>query len=305
MLAVILIGGKGTRLQPFTHNTPKPLLPVLNKPCLLYQFEILKKYGIRDVVLCASSSGESLSRPIAQGRRLGLRPRLIREKAPLGTAGALKNAERLLDSRNTTLALNGDILQDLDIGAFLKFHQRSRAVASIALTRVKDPTRYGLVKTDAAGRVREFLEKPSWEQAAGINSINAGAYLFEPSLLKLIPADSSYSLERSVFPRLLENNGRLFGFISRGYWIDIGTPESYLRAHLEMMDRQKQPLLIGRGSVVGASVLFSGNVCVGPRCRIGKGAQLADCVVLEGTVINDGAKLKRCVVGGLHCVGPL
>ena len=305
MIAAILIGGKGTRLHPFTQETPKPLLPVLNKPCLLYQLEILKAHGIRDVVLCAASSGEPLTRQLGFGRKLGLRLRLIREKTPLGTAGALKNAEPLLASRGPALVLNGDILQDLNITAFLKFHRRNRAQATLALTRVKDARPYGLVKIDAAGQVRQFLEKPSLSQITKAAAVNAGAYLFEPSVFKLIPAAVACSLERSTLPQLLENRSRVFGYLSAGYWIDIGTPESYLQAHLEMMERQKRPLLIGRGCVIGDCVRFSGHVCVGPRCRIGKGAELDNCVVWADTTIDEGARLERCVVNSEHCVGPL
>lgn len=327
MKAVILIGGMGTRLRPFTLDTPKPLLPVLNKPFLHYQFEILRRHGIREVVLCAAYRSEVFRKALGSGRSLGLRLEFVHEKNPLGTGGAVKNAEALLRGGEPVLVLNGDVLNTLDIAGFLRFHRRNRAEVTIALTRVKDPTLYGLVLTDESGRVRKFLEKPSWDEIES-NTINAGAYLFEPSVLGLIPRGTPYSLERALFPLLLQTNGRIFGHVTAGYWIDIGTVERYLQVHLDILGgrtpfkpeaarrrlglllgpgarlgRELTPspdggkVLIGPGTVVRDFARFSGNVCVGPRCKIGRGASLSDCVVLEDTRIGDGARLERCVVG--------
>jgi NDP-sugar pyrophosphorylase family protein len=327
MIAVILTGGLGTRLRPFTCDTPKPLLPVLNKPLLHYQFEILKKHGIKKVVLCTSYRSEVFHRALGDGRSLGLSLSYVTEKHPLGTGGALKNAEGLLRGHRTALALNGDILNALDISAFRSFHNGKRADLSISLTRVKDPTLYGLVKTGNDGRIHQFLEKPSWDEINS-NTINAGAYLFETSLLDHIPPKTPYSLERSLFPLLLQRRRRLFSLVSGGYWIDIGTIENYLQAHLDILgglapfkpesSQKRGGLLLGRKVRLGKEltltpadgrvmlgektcvedfVRFSGRVCVGPRCIIGRGASLSDCVVLEGTRVGDGARLEKCVVG--------
>ncbi|MBI4375808.1 MAG: NDP-sugar synthase [Elusimicrobia bacterium] len=325
MIALILIGGLGTRLRPFTCRTPKPLLPLLNKPFLQYQFDLLKAHGIRETVLCTSYRAEDFRK--LDPKMTGVRLRFIHEKSPLGTGGAVKNAEGLLRGGEPVLIMNGDILHALDIRGFLKSHQNRRAEVSIALTRVKDPTLYGLVQTDESGRITRFLEKPSWDEIES-NTINAGAYIFEPQVLELMPAGIPYSLERALFPKLLEDGRHVFGFVSQGYWMDIGTLESYLQVHLDILGG-KTPfapraasrktglllekgvklgreltlgsngdrVLVGRGTVIGDFARFSGNVCIGSQCRIGKGALLSECVVLEGTIIGDGARLERCLVG--------
>lgn len=323
MQSVILIGGKGTRLRPFTSDTPKPLLPLINRPFLEYQFDILRKHGIREAILCTSYRTKDFKSVL--GTRSGsLKLTYVPETRPLGTAGALKNAERHI--KGTVLVLNGDILNHLDITGFLANHKKNRAEASIALTRVKDPTIYGLVETGKSGLIAKFLEKPSWDEIE-TNTINAGAYLFEPGLLGLIPKGVTYSLERSLFPQLLHEGRRFFGFVSPGYWMDIGTIEKYLQAHIDILSgaapfrpkgRLKAGIWTGKGvrlgrelsfpadsgnlvlgdkTVVGDFARFSGRVCVAPHCVIGKGALLEDSVILEGTRVGEGATLRRCVIG--------
>ncbi|MBI5882402.1 MAG: NDP-sugar synthase [Elusimicrobia bacterium] len=341
MLAIILIGGQGTRLRPFTCSRPKPLLPLVNRPFLEYQFDTLKAHGIKDVVLCTSYLPGQFKRVFGDGRKHGLRLSYVHEVRPLGTGGAVRNCARLV--AGTFLVFNGDILSGIDLTAFLGAHGRGRAEASIALTRVKDPTLYGLVETEPDGRVRSFLEKPSWDEIR-TNTINAGAYVFEPGILDLIPEGVAYSLERGLFPRLLELRRRVVGWVSPGYWMDIGTVEKYLQAHLDILSglalgrkapggagrvplagssgrgRNARPpvkscgrrvrlgrgitwpepggtAVLGDGTSVNDFVRFSGHVCVGPGCVIGRGAMLEDCVVLERTRVGPGASLKRCVVG--------
>ncbi len=323
MRAVILIGGMGTRLRPFTLETPKPLLPVLNRPFLEYQFQVLSRHGVKEVALCASYRADTFRRAFGTGRQHGLRISYVHERIPLGTGGAVKNAESLLSG--TTLVLNGDVLNAFDIGAFLKFHRARRAEISIALTRVKDPTCYGLVFTDDKGMVRRFLEKPSWDEVT-TNSVNAGAYLFEPSVLNHIPQGKPYSLERGLFPERLAAGARIAGYVSPGYWIDIGSVEMYLQVHLDLLQGRAPftpgprarvfknadgaRVMAGAGTTAGPFVRFSGAVSLGASVRIGRGAQLADCVVLDGALIGDGARLERCVIGprariGTHAVlGP-
>ena len=317
MKAAILIGGQGTRLRPFTLESPKPLPPVLNRPFLEYQFRVLKAHGVREAVLCVSYRAEDFKRVFGDGRRLGLKLSYMREKMPLGTGGAVKNAEALL-GRGTSLILNGDVLNAFDIRAFLRFHRAKKAEISIALTRVKDPTLYGLVLTDMEGCVRRFLEKPSWDEVE-TNTINAGAYLFEPSVFAHIPVGKTYSLERGLFPERLVAGAKLGGWVAPGYWIDIGTVEKYLQVHLDLIEG-RTPFSLGPGAkplrnADGAKVVagpgvkvapfarFSGAVSLGRGVRIGKGAQLSDCVVLDGAEIGDGARLERCVVGARAHMG--
>ncbi|OGS40050.1 MAG: hypothetical protein A2506_13225 [Elusimicrobia bacterium RIFOXYD12_FULL_66_9] len=317
MKAAILIGGQGTRLRPFTLESPKPLLPVLNRPFLEYQFRVLKAHGVREAMLCVSYRAEDFKRAFGDGRRLGLKLSYARERLPLGTGGAVKNAEKFL-SRGTSLILNGDVLNAFDLRAFLKFHRAKKAEISIALTRVKDPTLYGLVLTDMEGCVRRFLEKPSWDEVE-TNTINAGAYLFEPSVFSHIPAGKTYSLERGLFPERLADGAKMGGWVAPGYWIDIGTVEKYLQVHLDLLggrtpfapgpgakplqNTEGAKVVAGPGIKVAPFARFSGSVSLGRRVRIGKGAQLSDCVVLDGAVIGDGARLERCVVGANARVG--
>lgn len=330
MQALILTGGLGTRLRPFTLDTPKPLLPVANRPFLLHQFDLLRRHGIREVTLATAYRPEKFRSMFAGGAKLGLNLRYAREKTPLGTGGAVWNA--VGTPASTLLVLNGDVLHDLDLRAFLARHRNAHAEASIALTRVKDPTLFGLVETDGTGRILRFLEKPSQDEIT-CDTINAGAYLFEPSALGLIPAGVPYSLERGLFPRLLQEGRRMHGFLLEGYWTDIGTVDKYLQVNLDALSGasplalpktgQKGALLLEKGARlgkgvaheeggrtllgadcrVGEGVRFSGSVCVGARSRIGRGACLRDCVLLERSVIGEGARLERCIIGRESRVG--
>ncbi len=317
MKAAILIGGRGTRLRPFTLDAPKPLLPVLNRPFLEYQFQVLRAHGVREAVLCTSYRASDFRRVFGDGRRLGLKLRYARERLPLGTGGALKNAEPFLRD-GTALVLNGDVLNAFDLSAFLRFHRSRRAEISIALTRVKDPTQYGLVLTDDKGRVRRFLEKPSWDEVES-NAINAGAYLFEPGAFDHIPPGKTYSLERGLFPERLAAGATLAGWIAPGYWIDIGTVDKYLQVHLDILEgrapfkpgESARPLkglsparvVSGPGVRIAPFARFGGAVSLGRGVSVGRGAQLSDCVVLDGVRIGDGARLERCVVGARARVG--
>lgn len=315
MQAVILIGGMGTRLRPFTLHTPKPLLPVLNRPFLEYQFRILRRYGIKEVILCTSYRAEVFRRALGAAAQ-GLKLSYVHESRPMGTGGALKNAEPLL--KGAALVLNGDVLNALDVAAFRKFHAARKAEISIALTRVKDPTLYGLVITDERGYVRRFLEKPSWDEVE-TNTVSAGGYLFEPGALAHIPKGKAYSLERGLFPERLAEGAKIAGWVTPGYWIDIGTVGKYLQVHLDILagrtpfkPGKSARLLSGHeGAVVAAGpgtkiapfARFAGAVSLGARVVVGKGALLADCVVLDGARVGDGARLDRCVVGPASRVG--
>jgi NDP-sugar pyrophosphorylase family protein len=236
------------------------------------------------------------------------------------------------DIDRTLLVLNGDVLSDLDVRAFLRSHRKRRAAASIALARVKDPTLYGLVETAPNGRILRFLEKPTWDEVT-CNTINAGAYLFEPSAIARIPPGVPYSLERGLFPSLRGAGLTFYGFVTSGYWMDIGTVEKYLQVHLDILagivpfDARglrrrgrflvgkgarlspdashdgKGRVLIGEGARIASSVQFSGSACIGPRCSVERGASLSDCLVLGGVRIGEGARLKGCVIGRGCVVG--
>lgn len=328
MKALILIGGYGTRLRPFTLKTPKPLLPLVNRPFIEYQLEAIHAAGIRDVVLSIAYHPEVFREALGDGRRYGLRFHFAEEKTPLGTGGAVKNAEAYLDE--PTVIFNGDILTDLDLKSLIRFHKDNEAELTITLTRVKDPTAYGLVETADGGRIKRFLEKPAWDEVT-TNTVNAGTYIFDPKILGWIPPGIAYSLERGLFPNLLQGGHRLFGYVHKGYWMDIGTVEKYLQAHMDVLEGRlhfapdghksgttwtapgghigKEVSFEGK-SVLGARtkvadfVRFAGSVVVGPDCEIAQGAALANCIVLAGTRIGEGAKLEGCVVGTNSKVEP-
>jgi len=287
--AVILSGGLGTRLRPLTLGTPKPLLPLANRPFLLYQLANLRRHGIREAVLATAYRPLDFKRALGDGRGLGMRLRYVHERVPLGTGGGVGNARRFLDGR--TLVLNGDVLQSLDVTSLVRSHERARADVSITLVKVPDPRNYGLVVTDKTGRVERFLEKPR-SRRLPCDTINAGAYIFEPRILDLIPPRTVFSLERELFPRLVRDGARVFGWITRGYWLDIGTVGKYLQANRDILSG-KAPFKPARSARVDPGR----GVCLGEGCSVAEGAVLEDCVVLEGSSIGPRARLSGCVIG--------
>lgn len=314
MIAVILIGGLGARLRAFTRRTPKPLLPVLNKPFLRYQLEHLRACGVREAVLCTSYRSEAFKRELSRGGH-DLKIRFVHERTPMGTGGALKNAEPLLKNRDPVLVLNGDVLNTTDLRRYAAFHKKNKAELSLSITRVSDPTAYGLVRLDGNGLVQNFVEKPSADEVE-TNTINAGAYLINPSLLALIPSTRPSSLERDLFPRLIREERRVFGYLTHTYWIDIGTAERYLQVHLDILagrtaikPKGLKPTLdggralIGEGTALNPTARLSGCVSIGRRCRVGRGALLKDCVLMDGARVGDGARVERCVIGPYCVVG--
>lgn len=311
MKAIILIGGLGTRLRPLTCNTPKPLLPVVNKPFLLYQIELIKKYGIRDIVLCMAYLPAEFKKYFGDGRKFGVKISYAIEKKPLGTGGAIKNAERFI--KGPVLIFNGDVLTDLNLAKLIKTHKLKKSKATITLVKVKDPTSYGLVETAKSGKILQFLEKPSLNQVT-CNTINAGTYLFEPEIFDKIPPGIVYSVERELFPTLLKRGIPLYTYIHYGYWIDIGTVKKYLRVHSDLMNKMKKNLrgkkskidkrikisgrlVIGDNSRIDRDTMIVGNVCIGKNVKIGNGCYLSDCVILDGSRIEDGSKIEESLIG--------
>jgi NDP-sugar pyrophosphorylase family protein len=216
MQALILAGGKGTRLRPLTVYMPKPIVPVLNRPFLLYQIEILRRAGIKDITLSLSYQPDKIEDLLGDGLDYGVNLRYVIEPIPLGTGGAYKFAANRISE--TTIVLNGDILTDLDVFKVIGFHQQKRAEATIVLTPVENPSAYGLVETDDESKVLQFLEKPKPEELGGLKTknINAGIYILEPSVLDMIPENENYSFEYNVFPNLLNQQKSFYGFVMKG-----------------------------------------------------------------------------------------
>ena len=317
MQALILAGGKGTRLRPLTVYTPKPIVPLLNRPFLLYQIEILRRAGIEDITLSLNYQPDKIERLLSDGADYGVKLRYLTEPQPLGTGGAYKFAEDAL--RETTIVFNGDILTDLDVSEVVAFHLKKAAEATIVLTPVENPAAYGLVESDADGRVQRFSEKPNAEELAGLTTknINAGIYILEPSVLDSIVEGENTSFEYNVFPDLLKKKREFFAFVmNENYWRDIGTPESYLRAHHDFLSGQikvfeleksagaevSHTAIVDRTSVVGANCIIKPNARIlnsvlGAGVHVEEKAVVENSVVWAHTRIASAAQIKNAVIG--------
>jgi len=312
MRAVILAGGEGTRLRPLTLSLPKPIVPVVDRPFLRHQLDLLAGAGVRDVVFCVAYRPEQVEAVFGDGRDHGVRIRYAVEDVPLGTGGAVKNALPLLDER--TVVLNGDVLTDLDLAAVVARHEKERAAATIVLTPVPNPAAYGLVETDDEGRVLRFLEKPRPEEIR-TNTINAGVYVLETRVLELMPAGVTYSIERGFFPALLARGDRVLGPVHEGYWIDIGTPEKYLQVHRDILAGRFAVALEAERRAGGwahptariaTEAVLEAPFYVGPGCRVEAGAHVGpDAVLVADVEVGRGARVRDSVVWAGTTIGPL
>jgi len=322
MRALILAGGKGTRLRPLTVYTPKPIVPVLNRPLLLYQIEILARAGITDIKLSLSYQPDKIEGILGDGSEFGVNLEFITESSPLGTGGAYKFAAD--GSRDAMVVFNGDVLTDLDVSKLIEFHRKKKADATIALAPVDDPSAYGLVETDGDGKVRCFVEKPSAEECAGIsaNTINAGIYILEPTILDLVPANESTSFEYKVFPEILKKGLGFYGFnLGKNYWRDIGTPASYLAVHRDLLrgsvktakpDQSRADIatkaFVDKHSVVGEGCVIKPNARVvnsvlGPGVHIDEKSVVEDSVIWAHTRVSTFAEVRGAVIGRSCYIG--
>ncbi len=311
MKAVILAGGEGTRLRPLTLSTPKPVAPVVDRPFLRHQLDLLARAGVSEVVFSIAYHPEQVEAVFGDGRDFGIRIQYAVESTPLGTGGAVKNAEPLLDER--TIVLNGDVLMDLDLASIVARHEAESAAASIVLTPVPDPSAYGVVETDRDGWVLRFVEKPRPEQIR-TNTINAGVYVLETPVLELMPAGVPYSIERGFFPSLLERGDRVLGPVHEGYWIDIGTPQKYLQVHRDILARRFPVDLEGEprgggwihpGATVAREAVLEAPFYVGPGCQVEPGAHLGpDAVLVSDVAVAPGARVRDSVIWRGARVGP-
>jgi len=324
MKAVILVGGEGTRLYPLTCNMPKAMVPVLNIPFLEHVIHYLSYHQVNDIILAQSRPSQSIESYLGDGSQFGVRLNYSIEDAPLGTAGAVKNAEKYLNE--AFLVLNGDVFSDLDITAMIDFHLERKAKATIALTPVDDPTSYGLIETNAQDRVTRFLEKPSWSQVT-TNMINAGTYVLEPEILAQIPPHANFSFERELFPLLLGQGKPIYAYPSPAYFIDIGTPEKYLQLHQDLLSGKSSqyglatrevvigeksyihptaqtmgPILIGRNCSIGQSVKLLGPVVIGDGCTILEGAVIEQSIIWRNAQLGQQVKLKNSIVADNCCL---
>ena len=292
MKAILLAGGKGTRLRPLTLHTPKPVVPIFDRPFLQYQIDLLRRVPeIDEVVLSLNYQPRRIEEVLGDGADLGIQLRYVVEPTPLGTGGAIKFAAGQATGE-PLVVLNGDVFADVDLAAVMALHRERKARATIVLTPVENPSAYGLVETDADGNVLRFLEKPSPDQIV-CNTINAGIYVLEPDTLDRIPDDTVYSIERAYFPSLVANQETFVAYVYRGYWIDIGTPEKYRQVHRDMMD--------GRLAAPPFAAM-AGQALVSPQARIEDGATIeAPCFIDAETVVKRGARIGPYSVIGRNC----
>jgi mannose-1-phosphate guanylyltransferase len=304
MRAVVLVGGFGTRLRPLTYTTPKPLLPVGHRPILEHVLANLARGGVTEAVLSLGFKPDAFRAAYPDGTCAGVALRYAVEDEPLDTAGAIRFAAHEAGLEGESIvAVNGDVLTDLDVGELVAFHRSRGGEGTIHLTPVADPSAFGVVPTDARGRVTAFIEKPPRESAP-TNLINAGTYVLEPAALARIPAGGPASIERQTFPAMVAD-GTLFALATDDYWLDAGRPEQYLQANLDLLDGRRRgaaidPLGPGASVARGATVH---RAVIGAASNVGPDARVSDSVLLPGAVIGAGAAVERSILGAGVGVG--
>ena len=291
MKAILLAGGKGTRLRPLTIHTPKPIVPIFDRPFLHYQLDLLKRVPeIDGVILSLNYQPRRIEEMFGDGSSSALSLRYVVEPAPLGTAGAVRYAAQSL--HDSVVVFNGDILTQVDLAAVIARHRERKAKATIVLTPVENPAAYGLVETDTDANIRRFIEKPNADEIT-CNTINAGIYVLEPDTFDRIPKDTAWSIERSFFPSLIEHGETFVAYVSRGYWIDIGTPAKYMQVHRDIMDG-----LYRTAPFADAA----STIWISPQARVEEGASVeGPCFIDEGTVVKTGARIGPYSVVGRQC----
>jgi mannose-1-phosphate guanylyltransferase len=328
MKAVVLVGGEGTRLRPLTLSAPKQMLPIVGVPMLERVLAQLAAHGVDEAILSLGYLPDAFMEAYPDGRAAGVNLTYAVEAEPLDTAGAVRFAASFGGVDDTFIVVNGDVLTDLDLTALLDFHRQRGAEGTIALHPVPDPSAFGVVPTDAEGRVTAFVEKPPRDEAP-TNEINAGTYVLEPSVLERIAASGRVSIERETFPAMVRDGG-LFALADEGYWLDTGTPAAYLQANFDLINGVRTnltvPALVDRGdgvrvegessfegTIVGPSVLFAGcqidptarveGSILGAGSVIAAGASVIDSVLMDGCHVAANAKVVGSIMGPQSTVG--
>jgi NDP-sugar pyrophosphorylase family protein len=332
MKALLLVGGKGTRLRPLTIHAPKSIVPIFNRPFLNYQLDLIKQVPeIDEVILSLNYQPRRIEDVFGDGASAGIKMRYVVEPAPLGTGGGVRYASEGID--DTLVVFNGDVLTQIDLAGIIALHRERKAKATIVLTPVDNPSAYGLVETDPAGNVLRFLEKPKPDEIT-CDTINAGIYVLEPSTFDRIPRDVPWSIERSFFPSFIERGETFIAAIYRDYWIDIGTPDKYMQVHRDIMDGRYTappfngrprlawvsdaarvdksavldgPLFIDAGCVVKAGAHVGPYAVLGEDCRVEEGASVSGAIVWPRSHIAEEADVRDVIVGrdcriGAHAI---
>jgi len=318
--AVILAGGEGTRLRPLTLGLPKPVVPVVDRPFLVHQIDMLRGAGIREIIFSLGYQPDRIREAFGDGAHHGVHIEYAVEASPLGTGGAVKHAEPWLDER--TVVLNGDVLTDVELSEVIREHDTLGSSATLVLAPVPDPTAYGLVELDSESRVTRFVEKPAPDQIT-TNTINAGIYVLETPTLELIPPSVKHSIERGFFPTLLGRGDRVGAYVHRGYWIDIGTPEKYIEVHRDVLGERFAvalagkrerggwihedarvdpgaeligPFYVGPGARVAAGATLGPLATLGPDVVLDAGARVGESVLWRGCHVEEGARVDRALL---------
>jgi mannose-1-phosphate guanylyltransferase len=304
-VGILLVGGFGTRLKPLTSESPKPMLPVAGLPVTEHQILAAKKAGVHTLVLATSYLSEVFTPYFGDGSRWGIKILYAVEKEPLGTGGAIRNAAQVLDLANLgdepIVIFNGDVLSRHSIADQITFHQSKSADATLHLIEVEDARAFGCVPTDADGRVTAFLEKMDNPVT---NSINAGCYVFHPSVLDRIPLGEVVSIERETFPALVESGRPVFGYKEQAYWLDVGTPAALFKGSRDLISGSYQAMA---GSQIDPSAQITGKSSLGKNVTVGANVKIDDCIIGDNVTIGEGAQLSQCflfhntvIPAGLH-----
>ena len=311
MKAVVMAGGEGTRLRPLTSNQPKPMVPIVGKPCMEHILELLKDHGFEEVIVTLAFLPQAIRGFFGTGESLGMEIEYSVEETPLGTAGSVRLASDRLD--DTFLVISGDALCDFDLSSLVRFHQEKGAAVTIGLKSVENPLEFGIVVTDEDGRIERFLEKPSWSQVFS-DTINTGVYVLQPEVLRHIPDDRPFDFSKELFPLLLEMGRPLYGFVMEGYWQDIGNLDQYRQANFDALDESVRLQIPGirlRGNIwVGEGVDLADldtverPAFIGNYCRVAPDATVGEYSVLGASVtLREGARTARSVIDASSHIG--
>ncbi len=306
-----MAGGEGTRLRPLTSNQPKPMVPIVGKPCMEHIVELLCRHGFEDIVVTVAFMPQAIRGYFGNGEAHNVRIRYSVEETPAGTAGSVKLAEDVLDE--PFLVISGDALCDIDLSALVRFHQEKEALVTIGLKSVDNPLEFGIVVTDDDGRIERFLEKPSWSQVF-TDTINTGIYVVQPEVLRQIPTDRPYDFSKELFPLLLEKRRPLYGYVAEGYWQDIGNLDQYRQANFDALDervaldipgiRLRGNVWVGEGVELDDVESVEGPAFIGNYCRIDPGAHVGAYTVLSSSVaLRDHARTARSIVDSSTYIG--
>jgi len=291
--AILLVGGRGTRLAPLTNNTPKPMLQVAGVPFTEHQINKARSAGITEIVLATSFKAELFEPYFGDGKNFGISIKYAVEEVALGTGGAISNAAAMLEGSGPVAIFNGDVLSKHDLDGQFKFHETNQADITLYLTEVEDARAFGAVELDGTSRVFAFNEKM---ENPPTNIINAGCYIFNHEIITSIPFGKVISVERETFPQLLSSGAKVFGYIDKSYWLDIGTPAALLKASRDLVFEMNKEFLSLPESTIAPDAKVSGGSVVGRRSRIESLAQVDGSVIGDSAVVGAGARLKNCFV---------